>query len=148
MLVARRNGAIACTPDNIVIIVGGYSVSANGSIADVECLTFGSNQWQPLEPIPVPVCAVGAAYFRGRVLIAGGQGRNAEILKSVYIFEPPEFPLKPTATHLGQWTLLKAELPNPAWVNCLCVFDNAIFTIGRFNSISCHLLLGLALLSP
>ncbi len=74
------------------------------------------------------------------MLIAGGQDASGRIRSSVLALKPPHLPLtekeeeKEVLTtnteDLGQWTQLSAELPGPAWVNCICRIGEELYTFG------------------
>ncbi len=139
---ARRNGALVCIPDGHLIIIGGFDGTADRAIDSVECLSLrrstSSQQpgWRNIAPLPEPICAIGAIYFHGVVLIAGGQDANGRIRSSVLALKPPCLPLMKeeelsgSTENLGQWIQSSAELPGPAWVNCICRIGEELYTFG------------------
>ncbi len=121
---ARRNGALVGLPGGHLIVAGGNK--AHRSLAGVECLTLGDAAWKSLAPLPVPLCASGAVFTRGRVVLCGGEDKDGNILKTVHTFRPPQMPLVESADH-GQWTVLQAETPDPVWTNCVCAFEKELY---------------------
>ncbi len=129
---ARRTGALVYIPDGRLIISGGFDGTADVSINHVECFSFDAPHrgWRTIAPLPQPISAIDAVYFHDFVLIAGGQDAAQNILRTVYALKPP--PKNAESGGVGQWTRLSAQLPRPAWVDCICRAGDELFAFGEF----------------
>ncbi len=103
MNVPRFGVAVTWLPDGRIFAVGG-AVSPSEPSRTVEMLHMSwdsdepaNSGWLPLEPLLEPRILHGAAFFGGKLIVAGGQGNG-----SVECFTPPctEYPK-------GQWTNIR-----------------------------------------
>ncbi len=82
--------------------------------------------------MPYPVKGFSAAYFRGRIFVAGGNTNEHKWLRDVAMFTPPPKENTETDGSLGQWTRVD-DLPIPyAWGLTLTATSKSIIVTGKF----------------
>ncbi|KAL7055839.1 hypothetical protein AAHC03_022973 [Spirometra sp. Aus1] len=135
MLTSRMDGAAVALPDGRIFVAGGRNSRypcPEGEQSRVEFCQLNSalqpndagEFWHPAAPLKRARGNLAMAYFKGRVIAAGG-GPEGE---TVEVFSLPD------ADHpLGQWTL---ATPMASLNSCsiLLICSNRLFAVGGFMS--------------
>nr|VZI30944.1 unnamed protein product [Spirometra erinaceieuropaei] len=133
MQASRLAGAAAALPDGRVFVAGGGNTKYPRDEWDQASVEFCNMQsdwqaadpstfWQPAAPMTQARRGLAMAYFRGRVIAAGG-GPQGNIVE---VFSPPD------ADHpLGQWTLA-TPLSHLNSCSTLLICKNRLFAVGGF----------------
>ncbi len=111
----RYSFGLVCTPDGLLIAMGGY-VTSERTTDTVECLDLTSPKpkWRYLTPLPKRLIKFDAVLFKGRVVVAGGMTAQGVFQTAVYSLIPP------TGNDMGQWTRL-ADLPIRCPINVVLI---------------------------
>ncbi len=134
---ARFNFGMVYSPEGVLYAMGGeyYGTTIVGihALNSIECISpYGKKaRWRYLSPMPYPIQGFSAAFFRGRIFVAGGNTNEYKWLKDVAMFTPP---MENTETDgsLGQWTRVD-DLPIPyAWGLTLIATSKSIIVTGKF----------------
>ncbi len=132
---ARFNFGMVYSPEGILYAMGGqyYGSTIVGVHAfnSIECISLSTKkskpQWRYLTPMPYPLQDFAAAYFRGRIFVAGGLTNEGKELGDVVTFIPP----KTRDDDLGQWTRVD-DLPQPHnWGLSLFASSKALILTGK-----------------
>ncbi len=140
---ARFNFGMVYSPEGILYAMGGqyYGSTIVGVHAfnSIECIrpyaTKKTNpQWRYLTPMPYPIQGFGAAYFRGRIFVAGGFTNEDKELRDVATFIPPKT-FDGSSDDLGQWTRVD-DLPVPhGWGLSLFATSKALILTGKYRTL-------------
>ncbi len=127
MTAKRQNFSLVCQPpgEGGLIAIGGYN---NGNFLDVvECLhDEDATEWRRLAPLPLPLSSRSGAYFKQRILLAGGQKVGYANTADIHAFYPP------TAGGLGKWVTLLPKLPRPEYPRQITICGNSLFLTGKY----------------
>ncbi len=128
MTAKRYNFSLVCLPpdEGGLIAIGGYN---SNYIDVVESLDGeGATEWRRLAPLPFPLASPGGgAYFKQRILVAGGNTTGVHSTSATLTFHPP------TAGGLGQWVTLKPTLPRPEFPVSITLCGNSLYLVSEFT---------------
>nr|VZI41718.1 unnamed protein product [Spirometra erinaceieuropaei] len=134
----RSSTAAACLPgDSRIFVFGGWNGSSSG-LASVEFCHLradwreratSSDFWQPAAPMRTARGGLAATHFRGKIIVAGGNG-GGKRLNVVEMFTPPD-----ARCPQGQWTELAGMKEPRNYFALLTSTDDAIFALGSGNTV-------------